>query len=383
MDFRFTGEQERLREEVHKFLEAELPRDKYPRADNQFNSGFSPEFSRKVGQGGWIGMTWPRKYGGQEKTYLDRLIVMEEMLRYGAPVAAHALAERQIGPSLLTYGTEELRQEFLPGIIRGEIFFAAGMSEPEAGSDLASLRTRAVEKDDHFVINGQKVWTSGAHRCHYLYAVVRTDPEAPKHRGISEIIIDLNSPGITIHPIKNIVGEEHFNEVFFDEVTVPKQYLIGEKNRGWYQIARQLDYERSGPERILSNYPLFQDMIEYAKEVGFSDEIKRKLAHLEVEFEAGRLLIYRVAWLLSNGSVPNYEAALSKFFGTDVEQRVANLCTQILGLYGQLMPNSKYAPLTGRAPFDYLDAVSYTLRGGTSEILRGVVARRGLGLGER
>jgi alkylation response protein AidB-like acyl-CoA dehydrogenase len=381
MDFRFTEEQERLRQEVRKFLEKELPRDKYPKAENQWQLGFSPEFSHKVGQRGWIGITWPKKYGGQEKTYLDRLIVIEEMLRYGAPVAAHWLTERQIGPSLLAYGTEELRQEFLPRIARGETFFAAGMSEPEAGSDLASVRTHAVEKDDHFVIDGQKVWTSGAHLCHYIYMVVRTDPEAPKHRNISEMIVDLNSPGVTVRPLINIAGEEHFNEVFFDGVKVPKKYLIGEKNRGWYQIVRQLDLERSGPERIMTNYPLLQDMIEYAKKVGVSGEIKYKLAQLEVEFEVGRLLIYRVAWLLSQGKIPNYETAMSKVFGTEFEQRVANLSTQILGLYGQLMPDSRYAPLNGRAALNYLDCVGYTLRAGTSEILRGVVATRGLGLG--
>ena len=380
MDFRFTEEQEKLRLEVRKFLEEELPRDKYPKAENQWQYGISPEFSRKVGQRGWIGITWPKKYGGQEKSYLDRLIVIEEMLRYGAPVAAHWLTERQIGPALLSHGTEDLKQEFLPRIAKGEVYFAAGMSEPEAGSDLASLQTRAVEKDDCFVIDGQKVWTSGAHECQYIYLIVRTDPEALKHKGISEIIADLSLPGVTINPLVNIAGKVHFNEVFFDGVSVPKKYLIGQKNQGWYQIVKQLDYERSGPERLMSNYPLLQDMIQYAKEVEVSEEIKYKIARLEVEFEVGRLLIYRVAWLLSQGKIPNYEAAMSKAFSTDFEQKVANVATQILGLYGQLMPGSKFAPFNGRAPFNYLDSVGYTLRGGTSEILRNIVATRGLGL---
>ena len=380
MDFRFTEEQEKLRQEVRKFLEEELPRDEYPKAENQWQYGFSPEFSRKVGQRGWIGITWPKKYGGQERSNLDRLVVIEEMLRYGAPVAAHWLTERQIGPALLSHGTEELRQEFLPIIAKGEIYFAAGMSEPEAGSDLASLQTRAVEKDDYFILDGQKVWTSGAHECQYIYLIVRTDTEAPKHRGISEILVDLSFPGVTINPLVNIAGKVHFNEVFFDGVRVPKKYLIGQKNQGWYQIVEQLDYERSGPERIMSNYPLLQDMFEYAKEVGVSEEIKHKLAWLEVEFEVGRLLIYRVAWLLSQGKLPNYEAAMSKAFSTAFEQKVANVSTQILGLYGQLMPGSKFALLNGRAAFNYLDSVGYTLRGGTSEILRNIVATRGLGL---
>ena len=234
MDFRFTEEQEKLRQEVREFLQKELPRDKCPKAENQWQYGISLEFSRKVGQKGWIGMTWPKKYGGQEKANLERLIVIEEMLRYGAPVAAHWLTERQIGPCLLSYGTEELRQEFLPRIAKGELYVAAGMSEPEAGSDLASLQTRAVEKDDCFVIDGQKVWTSGAHECHYIYSVVRTDPEAPKHKGISEILIDLSLPGVTVNTLVNIAGKVHFNEVFFDSVRVPKKYLIGQKNNGWY-----------------------------------------------------------------------------------------------------------------------------------------------------
>ena len=380
MDFRFTEEQEKLRLEVRKFLKEELPRDKYPKAENQWQYGISPEFSRKVGQRGWIGITWPKKYGGQEKSYLDRLIVIEEMLRYGAPVAAHWLTERQIGPALLSHGTEDLKQEFLPRIAKGEVYFAAGLSEPEAGSDLASLQTRAVEKDDCFVIDGQKVWTSGAHECQYIYLIVRTDPEALKHKGISEIIADLSLPGVTINPLVNIAGKVHFNEVFFDDVCVPKKYLIGQKNQGWYQIVEQLDYERSGPERLMSNYPLLQDVIQYAKEVGVSEEIKHKLAGLEVEFEVGRLLIYRVAWLLSQGNLPNYEAAMSKAFSTSFEQKVANMATQILGLYGQLMPGSKFAPLSGRAAFNYLDSIGYTLRGGTSEILKNIVATRGLGL---
>ena len=383
MDFRFTEEQEKLRQEVREFLEKELPRDKYPKAENQWNCGFSPEVSRKIGQRGWIGMTWPKKYGGQEKTYLDRLIMIEEMLRYGAPVAAHWVTERQIVPTLLRYGTEELKQEFLPGIAKGEIYFSAGLSEPEAGSDLASVQTRAIEKDDHFVIDGQKVWTSWANGCQYIYLVVRTDPEAPKYRGISEIIVDLSLPGITINPLVNIAGEVHFNEAFFAGVCVPKKYLIGQKNNGWQQIVEQLDYERSGPERLMSNYPLLQDMIEHAKEIGVSKEIKHKLAGLEVEFEVGRLLIYRVAWLLSQGKLPNYEAAMSKAFGTAFEQKVANTATQILGLYGQLMPGSRFAPLSGRAAFNYLDSVGYTIRGGTSEILKNIVATRGLGLPRR
>ena len=202
MNLEFTPEQEKLRQEVAEFLERELPRDKFPKGEDQWIRGFSPDFSRKLGKRGWIGMTFLKEYGGGGRNHLDRLIVTEELLRYGAPCAAHWFADRQIGPSLLTYGSEEQRRKFLPGIIRGELYFAIGMSEPDAGSDLASLKTQAVEEGEEFVINGQKVWTSHAPypECHYIYAVARTDPKAPKHRGISEFIIDLHLPGVTVRP---------------------------------------------------------------------------------------------------------------------------------------------------------------------------------------
>jgi alkylation response protein AidB-like acyl-CoA dehydrogenase len=386
LDFKFTEEQENLRKEVRDFLEKELPRDKYPVEEDQWIKGFSPEFSRKLGERGWIGMTWPKKYGGQERSPLDRLIVTEELLHYGAPCAAHWMGDRQMGPAIIAYGTEEQKQKYLPGIVRGEIFFAAGMSEPEAGSDLANVQTRAVETDDGFIINGQKVWTSGSHFAHYVYAVIRTDPNAtPKHRGISEFIIDLKTPGITINPLISIDGHHHYNEVFFDDVHVPKDTLIGQKNRGFYQIMSQVDYERSGLERLMTNYPLFEDIKKYVRENGLGKEpsIRQKLSQLEIEFEIGRLLIYRVAWLLSQGKIPNYEAAMSKSYATAFEQRLANAATQILGLYGQLMPASKNAILRGRASIDYLFSAGYTLQGGTSEILKNIVATRGLGLPAR
>jgi alkylation response protein AidB-like acyl-CoA dehydrogenase len=290
-----------------------------------------------------------------------------------------------MGPSIIIHGNEEQKKKFLSGMIRGEIFFAAGMSEPEAGSDLANVQTRAVETDDGFIINGQKVWTSGSHWAHYLYAVIRTDPNVPKHKGISEFLIDLKTPGITIRPLISLDGHHHYNEVFFDDVRVPKDALIGQKNRGWYQIISQVDYERSGIERLMSNYPLFEDIKNYARETGLGKEasIRQKLSQLEVDFEVGRLLIYRVAWLLTQGKIPNYEAAMSKFFATAFEQNLANVSTQVLGLYGQLMPGSKDAILNGRASANYLTAPGYSLMGGTVEILKNVVATRGLGLPAR
>ncbi len=380
MDFSFTPEQERFREEVRHFLDRELPQQEV--TEDRWLFGFFPQFSRKLGERGWIGLTWPKEYGGQARSYLDRLILTEELLRYGAPVFAHWFGDRQIGPAILAHGTEEQKREFLPQIAKGEISFCVGMSETEAGSDLASLQTKASTEGDWFIINGQKVWTTGAHLAHFCYLVVRTDPSAPKHRGISELIVDMKSPGITARPLVDMTGAHELNEVFFDNVHVPKKMLIGQENRGWYQIASQLDYERSGIERVMSNYPLFVDIINLAKEEGLGKDplVRYKLAQLGIEFEVGRLFCYRVAWLLSQGIVPNYEAAMAKTFCTEFEQRLANVASQIMGLYGQLMPGSKMGLLKGRVARAYLYSPAYTMQGGTSEILRNIVGIRGLGL---
>ncbi|MEK7847852.1 MAG: acyl-CoA dehydrogenase family protein, partial [Chloroflexota bacterium] len=345
--------------------------------------GFDRECSRKVGARGWIGAVWPKAMGGRGWSFVDRLIITEELLRYGAPVAYHWMSDRQVGPCIIAYGSPEQKKEYLPRIIRGELAFALGMSEPDSGSDLASLRTRAVETADGFVISGQKVWTSGAHLADCIYLVARTDPDAPKHRGISEFIVDLKLPGITVNPIVDMMNSHHFNEVFFENVKVPKSALVGQRNRGWYQIVVQLDYERSGLERIMSTYPMFQMLLDYARQqpaLYSRPEVRYKLIDLVVKHEVGRLLIYRVAWVLTQGRVPNYEAAMAKVYGTSYEQHLTHVATQVLGLSGQLLEGSRWAPLRGLASRSYLFAPGYSLRGGTSEILRNIIALRGLGL---
>ncbi|MEW6034571.1 MAG: acyl-CoA dehydrogenase family protein [Chloroflexota bacterium] len=387
MDFRFTREQEEFRNEVRTFLEEELKQGSFqPRCD-AWIEGYSPEFSRKLSRRGWIGLTWPREYGGGGKGHIDRLILTEELLRYGAPCAAHWFADRQVGPCLLAYGSEQQKREYLPRIIAAEMFFGLALSEPEAGSDLASLKTSATEKDDCFVLNGQKVWTSGAHHFTHCYVVARTDPQAPKHRGISEFVVDMKLPGITVRPLIDLTGERHFNEVFFDEVRVPRECLIGGKNRGWYQITVQLDYERSGMERVMGNYPLLDVLLKLVtseKGGGWDSApravVRHKLAELAVEFEVGRLLVYRVAAMLEGGRVPNYETAMAKLYATEYEQRLAQGAMEILGLYGQLSGGSRWSWWSGKALSTYLFCRGYTLMGGTSEILRNVIAMRGLGL---
>lgn len=381
MDFKMTGEQETFRREIQDFLVNEIKAGTFQPTPDAWLEGFSPEFSRKIARQGWIGLTWPRKYGGQERGYLDRLIYTEEVLRYGAPVCAHWPGDRQVGPSLIHYGTEEQREQFLPKIIRGEMFFCLGMSEPESGSDLASLKTRAEEKDDCFIINGQKVWTGSAHRADFVYLVVRTDPDLPKHKGISEFIVDMKTPGIEVRPLVDLVGMHHLNEVYFDNVRVPKSALIGEKNNGWYQIAAQLDYERSGMERLMSNYPVFTALKDFVRDGDLMQNplVSHKMAELEIEFEVGRLLIYRVAWVLSQGQVPNFESALAKTYGTDFEQKLANTAMEVLGLSGQVLEGPR-AALLGMATRSYLFSPGYSIQGGTSEILKTIIATRGLGL---
>jgi hypothetical protein len=340
-----------------------------------------------VAQKGWIGLTWPKEYGGQGRSYIDRLIVTEEMLRYGAPAACHWFADRQIGGSIVTFGTEEQKKELLPKILRGEAYIGLGMSETEAGCDLASLQTRAVEDGDDYIIDGQKTWTSGGSFVNYFYLLARTDPEAPKHRGISEFIVDATLPGISRIPMIDITGTEAWNDVFFDGVRVSKQYLIGEKNRGFIQALHQLDYERSGMERLMGNYPLFEALIPFVKEtkqngkpLSQDPSTYNKLAQLQIEFEVGRLLIYRVALVMDEGRAPNWEAAMSKAYATAFEQRLANTAMEILGPYGQLVAGSKYVPIRGLAAHSYLGSKGYSLQAGTSEILKNILATRGLGL---
>ncbi len=379
MDFGFSPAEERVRDDIRAFLAAALPR---PSAipEDGWIGGFSPEFSRRMGAAGWIGMTWPRAYGGGERSYLERAIVTEELLRAGAPTAAHWMGDRQIGPSLLAHGTEEQKRAILPRIVRGELVFCLGMSEPGAGSDLAALKTRAVDDGDAFVVDGQKVWTSLASHAHYCYLVARTDPDAPRHRGISELLVDMALPGISVRPLVDMTGEHHFNEVFFESVRVPKAWLIGERNRGWFQIASQLDYERAGMERLLSYAPLFRDLEAHLRASGRAHEplIRQALARFHGELAVGRTLIYRIAWKLSQGITPTAETALAKLYGTELEQRLARFAGEMLGDDALLAGGG--TPLAARVARAILNAPGLTIRGGTVEILRNIVAQRGLGL---
>ena len=387
MDFRLSEEQEKFRQEVRDFLEGEIKQGLWQPSCDAWIMGHDPEFTKRVAAKGWIGLTWPKEYGGQGRSFVDRLILTEEMLRYGAPAACHWFADRQIGGAIVHYGTEEQRKELLPKILKGEAYVGLGMSEPDAGSDLASLKTKAVEDGDYYVIDGQKTWTSGGSHMNWISLVARTDPDAPKHRGISEFLFETSLPGVTVVPIVDITGGTHFNEVFFEDVRIPKKCLIGEKNRGFYQVLNQLDYERSGMERLMANYPLFEALIQYTKETKrngkpLSEEpvIRSKLAQLKIELEIGRLHMYRVAVVMDEGRAPNWESSMSKAYGTAFERRLASMAIEILGLYGQLSPQSKWVPVQGMAYHSYLSSKGYSLQAGTSEVLKNILALRKLGL---
>jgi len=369
---------EQVRAEVRDFLAAELAAGTFQTHVDTWLSGVDPAFSRKLGERGWLGMTWPRKYGGHERSAMERYAVTEELLAAGAPVAAHWIADRQSGPNLLRYGTEAQRQEILPRIAAGECYFVIGMSEPDSGSDLASIRTRAVRNaDGNWVVNGAKVWTSNAHASHYAITLVRTSPpdSSNRHAGMSQLLVDLSLPGITVNPIRILDGGHHFNEVVFEDVVIPADMLLGEEGNGWHQVTAELAFERSGPERFLSTYPL---VAEFARRVADSPDpaALATLGRLSARLLALRQLSLRIAGALDRGELPDIPAALVKDVGTTFEGDVIEEIRRVV----DVTPSLDSPDPLGRALAEaQLHAPGYTLRGGTNEILRGIVAR-GLGL---
>jgi alkylation response protein AidB-like acyl-CoA dehydrogenase len=367
-----------VRAEVREFLAAELEAGTFTTHVDTWLSGVDPAFSRKLGERGWLGMTWPKEYGGHERSAMERYAVTEELLAAGAPVAAHWIADRQSGPNLLRYGTEAQRRDILPRIAAGECYFVIGMSEPDSGSDLASIRTRATRNGDgNWVVNGAKVWTSNAHASHYAITLVRTSPADPanRHAGLSQLLVDLSLPGITVNPIRILDGGHHFNEVVFDEVVVPGDMLLGEEGAGWHQVTAELAFERSGPERFLSTYPL---IAEFARRVAETQDPAglAALGRLSARLLALRQMSLRIAAALDRGELPDIPAALVKDVGTTFEADVIDEVRRAVDVQASLDAPD---PL-GRALAEaQLHAPGYTLRGGTNEILRGIVAR-GLGL---
>ncbi len=366
-------EAEALRAEVRAFLAAEMPA--IPPLKRCRNwSGADADFSRKLGARGWLGMTWPKAYGGHERSALERYVVLEEMLCAGAPVGAHWVAERQSGPQLMRFAPTTLAPKIVPRIARGEVFFCIGMSEPDSGSDLASIRTKATRsrKDgqgDGWVINGRKLWTSGAHRAHYMIALVRTGEKSEnRHGGMSQFLVDMTTPGLTVRPIVNQLGEHDFNEVTFDDVWVPAENLIGAEGDGWSQVGAELAYERSGPERYLSSSQLLLEMLD----AGHADDTRQAEAIGRVVASYGTLrqMSLGVASMLARGENPALAASLVKDQGALVEQAMPDIAHALFG--GQVEPGST---LDQAMRYTTLAVPSFSLRGGTREILRGIIAK--------
>jgi acyl-CoA dehydrogenase len=360
-----------LRDQVRDFLAGETEAGSFlPRCDSWL-TGFDAQFSRRVGERGWIGVTFPEQYGGAGADPFARFVIAEELLAAGAPVAAHWIADRQSGPSILRFGTEEQRQRYLPGIIRGELFFAIGMSEPDAGSDLAAVRTRAERVDGGWLVSGTKVWTSHAHHAHHMLTLVRTSPAdaTRRHAGLSQFIIDLASPGVRCNPIRLISGAHHFNEVVLDGVFVADDQVLGTVGEGWTQVTHELAYERSGPERILSTFPL----LEAARTTLASTAEGRCLvARLTAELWTLRAMSIAVTAELQTGRTPNVEAATVKDLGTRFERDLVHAVAGPLGVEPD--PEARGA-LPGILASALFQAPGFTLRGGTTEILRGIVAK--------
>ncbi len=388
MDFRDSPADAAFRTEVREFIEHELPEGFRGADDAILGVGIGEDqrergWLRTLAKRGWVAPAWPKEYGGAGLGVMQQFVFNEEMARANAP-RPNFLAIGLAGPTIIVHGTDEQKREHLSSILSGEAFWCQGFSEPGSGSDLASLQTRAVADGDDFIINGQKIWTSGAHRADRMMLLARTDAEAPKHKGISYFLLDMKSPGITIRPLTNMADTPSFNEVFFDNVRVPKRDMLGELNRGWYVATTTLDFERSGIINGVGLQRLVRDIIEFARQHGRRDggerQLRLELADREIEAQIAIVLSYRVVTMQAKGLVPNQEASITKLYSSELAQRIARTGVKTAGLYGQLRESSPCAADGGRLDSVYRISIGSTIAGGTSEIQRSVIAQRGLGL---
>ena len=388
MEFRFSAEQNAFRGEVRAFL-AETLTAETARGER---GGTSPQFSRAAGEQGWLGVAWPEQYGGEGLSYFEQMIYMEEMAGAGAPQEHHRRAVQQVGPSIMLFGSDEQKRDLLPRIASGEISFAMGLSEPSAGSDLAAVQTEALRDGDEFVITGHKLFTSGAHFSDYLWTVCRTDPDAPKHRGISMLIVPLQAAGVTVRPLLDMLGRHHFNEVLLEQARVPAANLVGEENRGWYVNATTMDFERSGISRIAAlrrtrDRALADLRAAAGRGDGAVHAVRRsRLAGLVVAVEVSQWLAYRVAWQQSAGVVPNYEVSITKVLATETSQAIYDLMVGAGGphawLQGRDAGGGGDGPEASGASWGVglVGEIPASIAQGTNEIQRNVIATRGLGL---
>jgi alkylation response protein AidB-like acyl-CoA dehydrogenase len=367
MDFSWTPDQLALRDEARQVATDAVAR--FGRHNDSWINGYATDFAKEMAARGWIGLTWPQEFGGAGRPPVDRLIVGEELIAAGAPVAAMWFADRQMGPALIAFGREDQQAEFLPGILAGDSTWCIGMSEPEAGSDLAGLRTQARRDGDEWVINGQKIWTSFAAVADYVYLICRTTADGPPHQGISEIIVPMDTPGIDVRPITDITTNRHFCEVFFTDVRVPATNLVGVEGNAFKQTMRQLEHERGGIDRLVSNRALYELAVERVRAEGRTADplVRQEMAALETGYRIGRILVVREVLR----QAPAGFSAATKCFCTEHEWRVAQFVSRVLGpeatLWNDVTKGLAYAP-------------GYTIMGGTSNIMRNILGERVLGL---
>jgi alkylation response protein AidB-like acyl-CoA dehydrogenase len=398
MDFHDTSEESAFRSEIRGFLQTELPerfRGIAPggmmgggEGGGDMRSRFEElkEWRTKLSDKGWIAPAWPKEYGGAGLGVMEQFIMNEEFAEARAPQVG-GMGTSMIGPTLIIHGTDEQKKEHLSRILTGEVQWCQGFSEPGSGSDLASLQTRAIRDGDDYVINGQKIWTSGAQYAHWMFMLCRTDPDAPKHKGISYFLVDMKSPGVTVRPLINLANAAFFSEVFFDNVRVPAKNLVGEENRGWYIGTTTLDFERSSIGSSVGGRQQVEAVIRFASDhpvgkaaISQNPGLKYEIADRLMEATIGKLLSYRVVTMQAKGLVPNYESSMTKLFASELNQRIARTGAKVAGMHGQLLAGSEHAAANGRYGNMYMQTLASTIAGGTSEIQRNIIAQRGLGL---
>ena len=398
MDFAFPPAQDAFRQEVRDFISRHLdphwPGDGDGMWDDRDDATWSMarSFFKKLAEKSWLALSWPKDYGGGGRSVIEQNILIEELAYAGGP--GIDMGVTFVGPSVLLHGTEEDKRRLLPPIARGDVTYCEGLSEPNSGSDLASLTTRAVRDGARYVIDGQKIWTSVAHRADFVWLAARTDPDAPPHKGISCFLVDMKTPGITVEPIPNMIGIHSFNQVFFEHVIIPKGSLIGKENEGWSQIMTTLDYERAifgaGVGNVAAMRRHLEDLVVFMRSSDYRPATspvrashRHQVASLAVDLETCRTLAYRVVWLHGQGKVPDAEVSMAKVFSSELALRLAHTAVDILGPWGLLWPDSRHAYANGRPAMHLLTSVGYPIGAGTSEIQRNIIAARGLGLPRR
>ncbi|MEX2081318.1 MAG: acyl-CoA dehydrogenase family protein, partial [Dehalococcoidia bacterium] len=360
------------------------------RSADPFAQEGSRDFMRKLAERRWIAPAWPQEYGGAGMTVMEQFIFNSELAEARAP-RPFGIAVGFAGPTLIVHGTEAQKQKYLPGILSGDEIWCQGYSEPGAGSDLAALQTRAVRDGDDFVVNGQKIWTSGGHVAKHMILLTRTDPDAPKHRGISYFVVDMKSPGVSVRPLINAADSHEFNEVFFEDVRVPAENLIGEENRGWYLAQTTLSFERSSIGSAVGARQTVEDLVTFARThtsdhtstLAHNPALRGELVDRYIEAGVATLMSYKIVSMQAKEGVPpGHEASVAKLYGTELNQRIYRTGIKMLGLYGQLDAKSDgpEVPMRGRIKYMYLRSIANTIEGGTSEIQRNIIATRGLAL---